>query len=36
VTWIVELVVALLCIALAGLLVIRLFDQQRGSGRKQE
>lgn len=35
-TTIVELGAALLCIGLAGHIVIRLFDAQRESGRKED
>lgn len=35
-TPIVELAVALVCLAAAGLILIRLLDDQRGTGRRDE
>jgi len=33
---IIELVLALICLAAAGILIIRLLDAQRGSGRTKD
>lgn len=32
----IELILALVCLAAAGHIVIRLFDNQRGAGRRDE